>query len=331
MKAYDLKARGLADIASAGALHVMCIAFPGLALAQPVLLSGEVLRDAVLGATVEIDTPIGTTVPVKIGTDGSLNGEAGSVAFILGSSHDEGRWWIEKGQLCQRWTTWFHGDKRCLRIMRDGNKIAWERDDGETGTATLHPRPSQVAAQAAAGPAEGPRSALGGPPPGPEAPATVTAPEPPNEIATPAPVAAPAAPAARSTAPAPMTNVGVKAPAKAHAKVKVAVKEKSLKPAPVVTSFWVNGVAADDTLNVRQGPSADTAVVGQIPPNSHGVYIAGGCVGLWCPVRFDKLSGWVNRSYLVFEVPNGANEKGPAAGRALPTPETLQRASVVTR
>ena len=291
MKAYDFKARGLADIASIGAFQLACIAFSGLALAQPVLLSGEALRDAVSGGTVEIDTPIGTTVPVKVGTDGSLNGEAGSVAFILGSSHDQGRWWIENGQLCQRWSTWFHGDKRCLRIVRDGNRIAWERDDGETGTATLYPKPPAVAVVAA----EGPRSSLGGPPPVPDVAATELQPQPVTATA-PARIEAP---------PAPVRKTPVRAI--------LPLKRPAQKPA-AGASFWVSGVAANDVLNVRQGPSADATVLGSIPPQSRGVRIAGGCAGLWCQVQFEKLRGWVNRSYLVFEVPALASATVRAAG-----------------
>ena len=87
-------------------------------------------------------------------------------------------------------------------------------------------------------------------------------------------------------------------------------------------SFWVNGVEEDDVLNVRQGPSADTAIVGVIAPLSRGVRISGACVEMWCPVQFNKVGGWVNRSYLVYDVPDAA--------AANPRSVKFQRASVMS-
>ena len=273
--------------------------------AEPVALQGEGLRDAVSGATVEIDTPLGTTVPVKFAADGSVTGEAGEVASYLGAEHDQGRWWIEHTQLCQRWATWFHGEKTCLRIERDGNKIAWQRTDGENGTATLFPRlPIIVTAS------DGPRSALGGPIPlaVPE-PAAVEPESPPQtSIALVAPAPAPVA----------VAPVAIR-PALAKSKQAAKTRHKAVKaaapPAAPAVTFWVHGVDDDDVLNVRQGPSADTEVVGAIPPQGHGIRITGGCVELWCPVRFDKISGWVNRSFLVYEVPAVAGSSAVAAAR----------------
>jgi hypothetical protein len=295
------------------------------ALAEPRLLTGEALRDAVLGSTVEIDTPIGTTVPVKIGQDGALSGDAGNVSFILGSQTDHGRWWIEKGQLCQRWTTWFHGDKSCLRIVIDGTKIAWERDDGETGTATLYPRAEDPKPQAVAlASREGPRSGLGGPAPEPEAAAQAVA-EPqrvieqkrvPDHVQAAVQIQAP--PSAPVTAvETPQRQVPGSKPAavvrkasfKSGGPLKV-VKHKLAQAAATAPSFWVNGVDEDDVLNIRQGPSAEAPIVGEIPPMSRGVQISGSCDGLWCPVRFRKYNGWVNRAYLVYEVPGHANTDG---------------------
>ena len=76
---------------------IASIALSAPVWADPVTLSGYTMREAVAGATVEIDTPIGTKVPVKYEADGSVSGEAGSVAFFLGSASDHGRWWAGPG------------------------------------------------------------------------------------------------------------------------------------------------------------------------------------------------------------------------------------------
>jgi hypothetical protein len=72
---------------------------------------------------------------------------------------------------------------------------------------------------------------------------------------------------------------------------------------PGQPTFTVVRVDRDDVLNVRSGPSADFDVVGELPPGSRGVTIAGACQSSWCPVRHRMASGWVNRIYLTSEQP----------------------------
>lgn len=108
------------------------------ALADPVPLTNDELKQAVSGATVEIDTPLGTTVPMRFGTDGLVSAEAGVLAPVLGASKDRGRWWVDGEKLCTKWFRWFDAQERCLTIARDGSRIHWRKiDDGETGTGTL--------------------------------------------------------------------------------------------------------------------------------------------------------------------------------------------------
>ncbi len=108
------------------------------ALADPVPLANDELKQAVSGSTVEIDTPLGTTVPMRFGADGLVAAEAGVLAPVLGSSKDRGRWWVEGEKLCTKWFRWFDAQARCLTISRDGNRISWRKiDDGETGTGTI--------------------------------------------------------------------------------------------------------------------------------------------------------------------------------------------------
>ena len=303
------------------------------ALAEPEALSGPALRAAVAGSTVEIDTPIGTKVPVKYGTDNSVSGEAGSVAFFLGSAADTGRWWVAQNLLCHRWNIWFKAEKTCLAITRDGDKITWLRDDGDTGTATIMPSSTMVAARELSNK----KSTLGGPVDTLPTPARVAAPAslpaPVVKSAEEAPVYVPAAADAATveTAPAKQEKkaaVAAKSPALIRAgmipqiaakpvakvsalqpAVKPAAKQKVVKRSVArsetdAPTFWVYGVADDDVLNVRMGPSPEHDVVGAIPPAARGVRMAGACEGMWCLVQFGDQKGWVNRSYLVYEVPD---------------------------
>jgi hypothetical protein len=108
------------------------------ALADPVPLSNDDLKRTVAGSVVEIDTPLGTTVPMRFGTDGLVSAEAGVLAPVLGSAKDRGRWWVEGDKLCTKWFRWFDAGVRCLTIALDGTRVHWRKiDDGETGTGTL--------------------------------------------------------------------------------------------------------------------------------------------------------------------------------------------------
>ncbi len=77
-----------------------------------------------------------------------------------------------------------------------------------------------------------------------------------------------------------------------------AFRAPSARVSSWTSSFRVVRVAMDDALVVRSGPSEFHAAVGVIPVDGDGVQIVGDCRELWCPVRYDRLAGWVNRSYL---------------------------------
>lgn len=120
------------------------------ALAEPVALTGDELKQAVSGSTVEIDTPLGTSVPMRFGANGLVAAEAGVLAPVLGSAKDRGRWWVDGEKLCTKWFRWFDAGVRCLTIKMDGTRVFWRKiDDGETGTGTLiaeakpQPKPKQ--------------------------------------------------------------------------------------------------------------------------------------------------------------------------------------------
>ncbi len=115
---------------------------PATAPAAPRQLSAaeqadERLRQLVSGRTVNLDTPIGTVIPIVYGPDGRLSGKAGGLAGYLGAASDEGEWWVEKGRLCQRWKIWFKGTPDCLKFRQSGQVIYWESDNGKSGTARI--------------------------------------------------------------------------------------------------------------------------------------------------------------------------------------------------
>ena len=115
------------------------------AAAEPVALKGSAIKETVAGAMVELDTPAGTKIPVRFGTDGLMSGEAGDLASFLGAPKDRGRWWAENDQLCTKWFRWFDAEKHCVHLEQDGKRIFWREDNGEKGTATITVPATQVA------------------------------------------------------------------------------------------------------------------------------------------------------------------------------------------
>jgi uncharacterized protein YraI len=83
-----------------------------------------------------------------------------------------------------------------------------------------------------------------------------------------------------------------------------------LQPEPnqAAAVYRVIGVAADDVLNVRQGPGARFPLVGTLPPDGRGVRLASTveCVGVWCQANFSNVSGWVNTLYLGTDMADAA-------------------------
>jgi hypothetical protein len=179
---------------------------PARAQQAPSGLSGAQISELVAGATVEVDTPAGTKLPVVYGRDGRISGEAGGLSWYLGAATDTGRWWVAADQLCHRWKTWFSGEPQCLRLSRQGRVYHWQSaDGGTTGTARITAPGSLEAApllrhgrfarraQPPTGPVARPESREG-----------VHAPEPPAHAAVPGPAHAPAPQAtAQATQPVP--------------------------------------------------------------------------------------------------------------------------------
>jgi len=260
--------------------------------AEQGILSGEEISKLIAGASVEIDTPIGSKLPIRYAPDGQLSGQAGQLAFYLGASWDRGRWWISSDQLCHKWNHWFNSEPQCLRLKKEGRRFRWWTDDGTSGTAvitgtlieTAALRP-QAGAQALPALAQ-PAPLLAPPPVPPEQ--SASAPEAPA-LAERAMVAAVPSPAPVASAPGPKAALSPASPAEVNR--------------PADPTYMVANVERDDVLNVRSGPSTEFDVIAELAPDSRGVSIIGACRAGWCPVQHQAANGWVNRMYLAPDAP----------------------------
>jgi hypothetical protein len=275
-----------------------CLCAATVAEAEPDRLSGQDVTALVAGATVAIDTPIGTKLPIRYTIDGKLFGQARDLASHLGAATDTGRWWITSDQLCHKWNRWFDSEPQCLRLTKKGRTIHWHSRDGNSGTAMVAvPAPIQTASV-----------------------------QPRAQVETKMHIAAPAPP------PAPASSFVAAPPAEMLAGTEQSLKSVEEKPmtetpsidaaviqtpsTPVVSSghpkpliqplYAVTDVARGDVLNVRRGPSTEFDVIGELEPGSRGVLITGACRSEWCPVQHQSTSGWVNRMYLTNEEPRSS-------------------------
>ena len=251
-------------------------------------LNGQAIKVMVPGSIINLDTPIGTVIPVTYAEDGTMTGKAGAVGWYLGAAEDKGRWWVADEKLCHKWHIWFDAEPSCLDLRRSGKKLSWRRDDGKSGTATLEtPRDTRLAAAGVAQPiglgaAYVPMSA-----------------EPQKE---PAIVASPKPRAASVVAIAPRA-----APKSTPVVAAVKVMPAAF-PSMRILTYTVVGVTPGDALNVRNGPSPLAPAIGAIAPGGRGIRLTGACITFWCPIAHGSSTGWVNRSYIALEM--ALNEAG---------------------
>ena len=299
------------------------------AWAGPMPLKGDALRQELVGSLLEIDTPLtGVVIPVRVSGDGLVSGEAGPLASTLGAAHDRGRWWINNDRLCVKWFRWFEAQTRCMTVEHEGTKIYWRADGGESGTATItksSPEPTKVDAPAliemsqTSTPSNSPLRSH-------EATATTASePTPPTDSVEPMRFAAVDLVAGLLPAPdvEPEPNklgMGTSDPPKSMTPLPVAATTDQNPPPPQIAtqapkptvtpmpSFRVTGVAGDDALVIRSGPSEYRPPVGIIPPDGKGVLIVGVCRDLWCPIRHHGSNGWVNRFFLADESASSGSE-----------------------
>ena len=296
-----------------------CFATTHLA-AEPLKLTGDAIKQVVTGSALELDTHLGTTVSVRFNPDGLMSGDAKELASLLGAATDRGRWWVANNQLCYKWFRWFDAEARCLALGQEAKRIFWQRDDGESGTATIVEQGKPVV------PAE----------------VSVVAQKPVMSSndqyrANKAQVQESDAVAVLNTRshfarvnqdkaavePSPRAHLPKKSPSTTERlgiDAKVPVPHLATRPKPRlattpqltlaktqtskkshIPSFKVAGVDASDVLNIRNGPSPDDYRVGEIPPTGRGIVIIGRCLDDWCPIQHQGLTGWVNRYYLTEE------------------------------
>jgi uncharacterized protein YraI len=294
-------------------VSVACLAAATATAAEPTRLTGKSIKETLAGAVIEIDTPAGTTIPVRFSRRGLVSGEARGLAAVLGAARDRGRWWVADDQLCVKWFRWFEADVRCIDLQQEGARLFWRGPEGRSGTATIAQRPPPPAPQYALGAAAEAgiakaeiartvsRASITLPvlqliTPAEAAPASSTAPT----------ANAPAEPVAEATVAVtqPPRTETVPLPQKAPPFAERRAQPPPVRPAHPKASEWrtgsfrVAGVDADDILNVRSGPSEEYPSVGGIPPASRSVEIVGPCRDAWCPIRHGRVNGWVNRYYL---------------------------------
>ena len=293
------------------------------ASADPLPLTGEALRQELVGSLLEIDTPLaGVVIPVRVSANGLVSGEAGPLASTLGAAHDRGRWWINNDRLCVKWFRWFEAQTRCITVEHEGAKIYWKEEGGESGTATIiKSSPELAKVDPPLIEAVQPSTPSTSPPPSSEASVAIgSVPAPPTDSTEPMRFAAVDLFAgllpASTVEPEPYKlGVGTSEPPKTVTPLPVAEKDQpspspqiAMKGSkPIVTpmpSFRVTRVAVDDALIIRSGPSEYHPSVGVIPPDGKGVLIVGDCRDVWCPVRHQRSKGWVNRYYLADENPS---------------------------
>jgi hypothetical protein len=303
------------------------------AWAGPLPLTGEALRQELVGSLLEIDTPLaGVVIPVRVSADGLVSGEAGPLASTLGAAHDRGRWWISNDRLCVKWFRWFEAQTRCITVEHEGAKIYWREEGGESGTATItksSPEPAKVDPPTLIE-ANQPSTPSTSPPPSSQPSVAVTsAHTPPTESVGPIRFAAVdlvagLLPASTVEPESNKLGVGTSEPPKTVTPLPVTAKDQTPPPPQITTqapnptvtpmpSFRVTRVAMDDALIIRSGPSEYHPSVGVIPPDGKGVLIVGVCRDLWCPVRHRRSIGWVNRYYLADDSASSSPENAMTA------------------
>jgi hypothetical protein len=108
----------------------------GALQAEAGMMVGDGLRQAIVGRTVYLSTPVGT-LPITYRANGTMSGNGRNVTALTGSDRDSGTWWIAANKLCQRWDTWLGGKTYCVTLRREGATLIWAGSDGHSGTATI--------------------------------------------------------------------------------------------------------------------------------------------------------------------------------------------------
>jgi hypothetical protein len=298
------------------------------AAAQTRPVKGETIKALISGGTIQLDTPIGATLPLNFAPDGTVTGSSAVLAFYLGSTKDHGRWWISGNKLCTKFSRWFDREESCLLIRPEGRKFAWTKDNGDTGTASIISNTKRlygsgsaltggVSAAAMVRHAEERMAAAAA-----AATKSAAAAAKPVQLAT---LSVPTLPKPKVQSPAQSSHLASTPPPVALAepegpyawlpmRVVKAAFTAVPSPEPAVTenlappvaaappsTFKVARVNADDVLNVRGSPQPEAEIIGSIPSTARGLVMGGICQAEWCPISYQRQIGWVNRQFLETE------------------------------
>ena len=86
-----------------------------------------------------------------------------------------------------------------------------------------------------------------------------------------------------------------------------------------VRYYQVTGVASDDTLSVRAGPSADADKIGALAPGTAPVEItATNAAGTWGRLPYSGEDGWVSMRYLAEITVERVYDTGPGRASGVP-------------
>ena len=83
--------------------------------------------------------------------------------------------------------------------------------------------------------------------------------------------------------------------------------------------FRVFNVKRPDVLNVRSGNGPNFPSVAKIPHDGTGVVILDDCASAWCRIRYNRIEGWVNTSFLTIDWDASKNTR-PLATSAVAEP-----------
>lgn len=99
------------------------------------------IEKAIAGKRIYLSIPFGGEMPLYYRNDGVVDGSGETIGLgRFFAPTDQGAWWIEQNQLCQKWQRWYEGRQFCFRLESLGeSRLIWRRDDGEEGIARVGP------------------------------------------------------------------------------------------------------------------------------------------------------------------------------------------------
>lgn len=106
--------------------------------AAPSMKDAEI-KSAVAGKRIYLQTPLGGEFPLNYRKNGRVDGDGQAVGLgRFMAPKDSGKWWVEGGRLCQKWTEWYDGKTQCFVLTRTGDTtLYWKRNDGLEGEARI--------------------------------------------------------------------------------------------------------------------------------------------------------------------------------------------------